>query len=251
MADPSIVVMWFGGVMFKHEEVERALEEGRIQLAREMHDTVIQPLTTLVTSLEAQKYRPLSPGQVEAYLDAWQELAREALVCLRQTLAGLRDHPHTQMGFVSAAQYYLIPALRAEGHRVIFDHRDWPDELPIEYVSNLYLILREALTNVKKHARASEVTILLRGGDQLTITIVDNGVGFAPAITRPASTPRGARFGLAGLRERVAALDGTIRLESAPGQGTRIEIAVPRPVPAEDAGVCPPAMGKVVVGRPQ
>lgn len=227
--------------MFTKEEVERVLEDGRVQLAREMHDTVIQPLTTLVMSLEAQKYRQLSPGQVEAYLSAWQELAREALQCLRDTLADLRDHPHTQLGLTSALQRYLIPALRAEGHRVIFDARDWPQDLPIDYVSNLYLILREALTNVKKHARASEATILLRGGDHLTLTIVDNGVGFLSDAARPASTPRGSRFGLAGMRERVAALAGKITVESAPGQGTRLEIVVPQPAAAPSAAVRHPA----------
>jgi|GEM_PF-3385490 len=240
--------------MFTHEDIERALEEGRIQLAREMHDTVIQPLTTLVTSLEAQKYRQLSPGQLEAYLDAWQELAREALDCLRQTLAGLRNHhPHSRLGFISAAQGYLIPALRAEGHRVTFEHRDWPDDLPVEYVSNLYLILREALTNIKKHARASEVAILLRGGGHLSMTIVDNGVGFTPALARPANTPRGMRFGLAGMYERVAALGGTMRIESTPGQGTRIEVIVPQPAsrsgPGETAGYRRAPAGGVIAGH--
>jgi len=235
-----------GGYMFTSEEVERVLEAGRVELAREMHDTVIQPLTTLVMSLEAQKYRQLSPGQVEAYLNAWQELAREALDCLRQTLAGLRDHPHTQLGLISALQRYLVPALRADGHRVIFEHRDWPDDLPLEYVSNLYLILREALTNIKKHARASEVAILLRGEDQLSMTVVDNGVGFTPAMARPRNTPPGARFGLAGMRERVAALGGAISLESAPGQGTRLEIRVPLPASMVANW---PEMGAVGVGR--
>ena len=209
-----------------------ARESERADIARELHDTVIQPLAALIVSLENSTLHLASPAVTEAYVGAWRELAQEAMVSLRCTLGGLRARPHAELGLPEALQRYLVPQARAQGIRLVLESCEWPDDLPIDWTSSLYLLVREALTNVQKHARATEVAILLSCDDQqVSITIADNGVGFCSEKTQIARSDQSQTgFGLVGMRERVAMLGGQFALVTALGQGTRVEIGVPRPL---------------------
>lgn len=214
--------------------VEEARESERVDIARELHDTVIQPLTALVTSLENYALHPSPPGVTEAYVAAWRELTQEAIVALRSALGGLRAHPHAELGLPEALYRYLVPQARAQGLRLLLESHEWAADLPLDWTSNLYLLVREAITNVQKHARATEVTILLRADEtQIYIIIADNGVGFhAEQEDVVIRRDRQTGFGIVGMRERVALLGGDFILESAPGQGTHVEIRAPRPARA-------------------
>lgn len=212
--------------------VEEARASERTDIARELHDTVIQPLSALVTSLEMYALHPSPPGATEAYIAAWRELTTEALVALRSALGGLRAHPHAELGLPEALHRYLVPQARASGIQLTLESRDWVADLPLDFTSSLYLLVREVLTNVQKHARATEATILLRADEeQMCIIVADNGVGFhAQQHEDVVMTPeRAGGFGIVGMRERVSILGGNIVIESALGQGTRVEIRVPRP----------------------
>lgn len=215
---------------------EQAREAERAAIARELHDTVIQPLAALVTSLESFVSHPVAPSVAEAYVAAWGELAREAIVSLRCALSGLRANPYAQLGLPEALQRYLVPQARAQGVRLILESRDWAADLPADWTSSLYLLVREALTNVQKHARATEATILLHAdAARLSIVIADNGVGFCVEQAETAHADgRWTGFGIVGMRERVSLLGGELALVSAPGQGTRVEIAAPRPCVESD-----------------
>ena len=214
--------------------VEEARETERADIARELHDTVIQPLAALVTSLENYALHPAPPGVTEAYIAAWRELTKEAIAALRCALGGLRAHPHAELGLPEALHRYLIPQARAQGIRLVLESREWADDFPLDWTSHLYLLVREALTNIQKHAHASEVTILLRADEtRVFIIITDNGVGFqvdevvhTDVVVR---TDRRSGFGIVGMRERVTLLGGRLELVSDPGQGTRIEVSAPRP----------------------
>ena len=86
----------------------------------------------------------------------------------------------------------------------------------------LFRIVQEALSNVMRHAQAHTVQIeLVRLGDRLQMTVIDDGLGFTPEQARPTS------FGLVGLRERVLMLGGTLTLDSEPGEGTSLSVAIP------------------------
>ena len=88
----------------------------------------------------------------------------------------------------------------------------------------LYRILQEALHNVAKHAQARSVNIqLAREGATIKLSIEDDGIG----MTIKSSYSRGHSFGLAGIKERVKSMGGTVRLQSAKGKGTRLEVIVP------------------------
>jgi two-component system NarL family sensor kinase len=168
---------------------------------------------------------------IEAYLGAWKELTQEALNSLRSALAGLRIHPHAQLGLPSALHRYLAPQVRGSGVRMAIECHQWPTMLPLDWTSALYLTVREALTNVEKHAHASEVTVLLRASnDHLQIVIADNGVGISlDDLDLDYAAKSGTGFGLRGMRERVVALGGRLSLISAPGGGVRLEIRLPHP----------------------
>ena len=220
--------------------VEEARENERTDIARELHDTVIQPLAALVTSLENYTLHPTPPGVTEAYVAAWRELTQEAIAALRCALGGLRAHPHAELGLPEALHRYLVPQARAQGIRLVLESREWADDLPLEWTSHLYLLVREALTNVQKHAHASEVTILLRADEsQVFIIITDNGVGFQVDEVVHAdivvATDRRSGFGIVGMRERVTLLGGSLELVSDPGQGTRIEVSAPRPARPQES----------------
>ncbi|HEX9036458.1 MAG TPA: sensor histidine kinase [Ktedonobacterales bacterium] len=204
-------------------------------MARDLHDSVVQPLSSLIVGIEAWQTEWSSTGQTEAHVAAWLELAQEALNSLRDTLHGMRTHPHAELGLIEALRHYVAPQMRSGGVRMTVDSSNWPSDLPLDFTSTLYLAVREALTNVKKHARASEVAIVLRGtNERLAITIVDNGVGFAPEQietlpTNALGAVRGARNGLRAIRERAQLIGGHVRIETMPGSGVRMRISAPRP----------------------
>jgi signal transduction histidine kinase len=208
------------------EEVRQA---ERRDIARELHDTVIQPLTSLAMSFESLQYQPVTPGILEAHLGAWRELAYEALDSLRATLAGLHTHPHAQLGLPDALHCYLAPQLRCHSVRLAIECRDWPVDLPLDLTSILYLIVRELLTNVEKHAHATEATVLMRAdGGALCLIVTDNGVGFShDSLGFRTPRRRGSGLGLTGIRERVEMLGGRVAYRSAPGQGVQVELRIP------------------------
>ena len=217
-----------------------AQEAERRRIARELHDGVVQSLTALVADLEYFRTRCLPASNeagsaVAAKVETWQELARDSLLSMRQALGGLRQPATLEMGLESAIQT-LLTALRDDGYRVQCEFVDWPALLPFEYTSNLYYAVREALTNIRKHARASTIRLVMFSYEgQLHLSIADDGKGMAAFATPPAhaalysgpSGHSGYQQGLVGLRERVALLGGKVSIESAPGRGTRLDIDIP------------------------
>jgi len=100
----------------------------------------------------------------------------------------------------------------------------------------LYRIIQEALTNVAKHAKATRCRVYLqRLTNTVVVTIEDDGVGFTADDARTAGTTRG--LGLVGIRERVAHLRGTVRMESSPGKGTQLTVEVPAATRSVDVDI--------------
>jgi signal transduction histidine kinase len=207
-------------------------EAERKRIARELHDGVVQSLTALVADLEYFRTRRLAlaegVGQEMAEkLETWQELARSSLVSMRSTLGGLRPHVHEAFD-LSTALDSLLNELRLAGYTVTEECDDISITLPYEYASNLYYVIREALTNICKHAQASHITLFffIQEG-YLHMSIGDDGIGMlmAPQL----ATLDGYQQGLLGMRERVKLLGGHLSLESALGKGTRIDVELPLP----------------------
>jgi two-component system, NarL family, sensor histidine kinase UhpB len=200
-------------------------------LVRELHDTVIQPLSCLLMSMTLLESQPSRRQDLEATLTVWKDLAQEAIDALRLSLAGLEAPVHNIGDLPQALRCLLLPQFRLHGLRVTLENCGWPTDLPPEWNVNLYLALREALTNVVKHSRATEVAIQLAADSTgLAVMVKDNGRGLPTADwPRERHTLPGYGLGINSMRERIALLDGKIALSTAPGRGVQVDIRLPHP----------------------
>lgn len=213
-------------------EEETRIQAERHALARELHDTVVQPLTSLVTSFTCLEHLPQGIGQMDVNVGLWKELAQEALDSLRRTLAGLHTHPHAELDLPETLERFLAPQLCSRGMRLAVEPHNWPADLPVEWTANLFLVVREALTNAEKHARASMVIVVLRANtEELSISVTDNGIGFsADDLVSASSQDRlGSGLGISSMQDRVRMLGGELDLITARGCGVRLDLRVPNP----------------------
>ncbi|HVB72017.1 MAG TPA: sensor histidine kinase [Ktedonobacteraceae bacterium] len=205
----------------------------RRRLARDLHDSAVQSLTALVADLEYFRVRSLAAsGEADQHVaekvEVWQELARDSLNSMRQVLGGLRVHAELDLGLEHALEI-LLASMQSAGYQVEFECEDWPAVLPYEYMSNIYAIARETLTNIEKHAHASTIHLSMFAYDgHLYISIADDGRGMKKSVLEN-SKGSGYQQGMLGMRERAALLGGRISFDSARGKGTRVDIDIPLP----------------------
>ena len=210
--------------------IRLAQEAERLRIARELHDSVVQTLSALVADLEHFQTRHLPTSDkinqaVVAKIAIWQVLARESLTSMRVALGELRQPGELAFGLEYAIQAFLSE-LQEVGYAVVFECDNWPDHLPAEHAAHIYYIVREALTNISKHARATSITIrMFAFEDHLHISICDDGVGIDKQNTT-AHMYSGYQQGLVGIRERVTLLDGQLTIESLEGRGTRVDVEI-------------------------
>lgn len=205
----------------------------RRRLARDLHDSVVQSLTALTADLDYFRLRQLSANNeadqpVVERVETWQALARESLNAIREALGGLRLPAEVDLGLERSLEI-LVASLRNMGYRVECECEDWPAALPHDVTRNVYYMVREALTNIEKHAQASSIHICMFNYEgHLYISIADDGKGIkqeAPVT----SGVSGYHQGIMGMKERAALLDGCVTFDSAPGRGTRVDIDIPLP----------------------
>ena len=202
----------------------------RRRIARELHDGLAQHVTAAYLHLQSLSgiYRPRSPESREALARAI-ELTRRAADEVRRVIAGSPPAPLDGRCLAEAIRVEAT-ALSRDGWQVTLHVADI-GSVPADIELALFRMTQEALQNVRRHAGLCRVWLnLVRDGAYVRLTIADDGCGFDPRQT-PA-----ARFGLAGMRERVALLGGTIDIQSRPGAGTTIVITIPLDVQAPDSG---------------
>lgn len=196
-----------------------AVEE-RNRLAREIHDTLVQGLTAVSLQLESADLlleAGADPAAVRQKVEQALHLTRANLEEARRSVMDLRAAPLQgrtleEALVVLAGQAEIAVDLQVMGSR----------PLPPRVESGLYRIAQEALTNIGRHAQATQITMrLLMAPNQVTLLVEDNGRGFDPGAVKA------NKFGLIGMNERVRLLDGRFRLESSQGEGTRLEVVVP------------------------
>lgn len=205
------------------EALATATERNR--LAREIHDSLGHYLTVINVQLEAarlllENQAPNPSGErAVAALRKAQALAQDGLADVRRSVAALRAGPGDGRPLPEALQA-LADEARAAGVVTYFNLHGAPRPLTAQAEQTLYRAAQEALTNVRKHARASraEVTLDYAQPGRVRLTVTDNGVGSAAA---------NGGFGLLGLRERVQLLGGTVETHTAPGEGFRLEVEAP------------------------
>lgn len=213
---------------------ETATLEERTRLAREIHDTIAQGLTGVVVQLgAAQRALAHAAADADEHLDLAQRMAREALAEARRSVWNLRAPALEQGDLADALRGLVARPLRAET-TVTFEElgTSWP--LPPSVESALLRVCQEALVNVAKHAHASAVRVCLEyTGDAVRLRVRDNGIGFDARVLRDRVGSPGpwGGFGLLGMRERIAALGGSLDLVS--DHGAEVLAVVPRTIPQD------------------
>lgn len=207
-----------------------AQEEERRTIARELHDEVGQVLTAIKVELAFSKTTTSTSGDPNPALDNVRTVVDTALQRVRDLSHLLHPAMLDDLGLQTAIEWHLRDFRRRHDIDVEFRHDEVDERLNAATEVTAFRIAQEALTNVVKHARAKSVQIELRREQAtLMLTITDDGVGF------DANAPSGRRgLGLVGIRERVAKLDGILRIDSEPGQGTRLSVQLPRALDRND-----------------
>lgn len=206
-------------------KVLTAQEEERTRLARELHDIIGQSLTAIImTTAAIEKNYPPSSARGREQLAQVQSVARQALQDLRNLIFALRPDILDDLGLSlavrSQAKKYLEPA----GVKVRF-RMALESQLPPEVEITVFRVVQEAITNIVRHARASEAYISLTQKDaRLIVRVEDNGLGFNP--TQVMARQR-QNWGLHGMKERINLLGGHFYIGARPGHGTLVLAEVP------------------------
>jgi PAS domain S-box-containing protein len=232
--------VWYFRDISERKEVERELEESRAQLhgylarrevvseeerkyiAREVHDELGQVLTGLQlnVSVITHKFAADAPALHE-YLQETMMLTNRALDAVRNVTSALRPAA-LEMGIVSALEWLAGRFGANQGIQCVVHVEDAEIQLDENHAIALYRIVQESLTNVARHAAASNVEItLVREGDDYVLKVHDNGAGFDASVKKKNS------FGLVGIRERALMLAGTVSINSQSGIGTEVVVRIP------------------------
>ena len=204
-------------------------EEERRSLARELHDRVGQSLIALnlnLTIIQGEITRGYTE-QIGRRLADSIELVTQVITLVRDVMSNLRPTILDDYGLESALQTYINEFQTRYGIPVLFEKRTPPiPRLESSLEITLLRISQEALTNIARHAQASQAVLSLQLDEkQVYLTIEDNGVGI-PSLEE-ARRPRS--HGMKIMRERAEALEGTLKVRSTPGKGTTISVVIPLP----------------------
>lgn len=205
------------------ERVVAAQEEERQRISRELHDDLGQALTTHLLALRNLQGDLSLPVEVMfERLQSLYEQSYEIFIKIRRLARDLRPPVLDALGLEVAMQTYCTEFTRRTHLPVLFEADESLPQFPDAYNITLYRALQEALTNVVKHARASQVWVDLSVEDDcVTLTVQDNGIGFRQEKTASDG------IGLAGLRERIAVAGGTLNISSTPKRGTVLSVQFP------------------------
>ncbi len=210
-------------------QLVNAQEGERQRIARELHDETGQKLTALAMGLAAIEASLGSddPAGAKQLVHNLRELSNQAISELRNVMSDLRPALLDDLGLVPALRSYVqqYAARYPEMHVTLSADRPSQRLLP-EYETVLFRVAQEALTNVARHARATEVSVRLTHlPDLARLEVSDDGIGFDPLA--PGRLISGSGLGLIGMQERVTLVGGTCRIESSPGEGTRVVVELP------------------------
>lgn len=205
--------------------VNAAREEEKTRVARELHDELAQSLTALKMDTNwVRDNTRVAPDVVEAKLTDMLAMVDGMVASTRRIAADLRPLLLDDLGLLAAIEWLVHNFSQRTGVACRLSAEE-DLELREPYATAVFRIVQEALANVAKHASATEVAVVIDGppGD-ITLSVRDNGTGFVTGTPRKPHS-----LGLMGLHERAQLLGGSVSIDSAPGQGTRIGVTIPLP----------------------
>jgi NarL family two-component system sensor histidine kinase YdfH len=207
---------------------ELTISQERERMARELHDTLAQGLAGLILQLEAadSHLEDGNPARAQVIVQRGLQHARTTLDEARRAIQALRPAALEQGSLVDALGREIDQFAATSGVHTTFEVGTGPPDVPSEMAQDVLRIVQESLSNVARHAHASHVLVrLAKSSAGFQVLVQDDGVGFdlAKALEQP------GRFGLAGMQERSMRLGGELRVESAPGKGTKVVLCINDP----------------------
>lgn len=203
---------------------DMAVVEERNRIAREIHDTLAQGFAGISMNMDTAK-QVLHGGalsELDEILERTHGLAKEKLSEARRSVQSMHPNVEVSGQMDELIQHELDQTSKSMGIAAEFEVVGAPRPITPEIKLALLRICQEALTNVKKHARASLVQVdLIYSHHGIELTVYDNGIGFSPKGTN------GNSFGLICMSERARLLGGTLVVNSEQGKGTRIDVTIP------------------------
>ncbi len=203
-------------------------EQARHKLARNLHDGPTQDVAAIAMRLNfARLLIDRDPVRARAELARLEDLAHRTVREIRSMLFTLRPVILETEGLVAALNQYAENLQETDGLSVQVDPSRYRDCLDMEAQGVVFAILEEAINNAKKHAQATDIYVPLVVEDGLFIAeVVDDGRGFDVDLIEQSYASRGS-LGLINLKERAQLIEGTLKIQSTPGRGTRVTLVVP------------------------
>jgi len=229
----TAIVMVVARWRLREQATRRAMAESefaailseRNRMAREIHDTLAQGLVATSVQLRlAKKQAGAGPEAMAKPLDTAQELIRASLEEARNSIWNMRSHVLETNDLAGALNGILKQLSNGTGMQTSLEVTGRARRFAPVIENNLLRVGQEAITNATRHAQARRIAVRLEFAEkQFRLSVSDDGEGFDTA--HPPSSEGG--FGLVGMRERTAQLNGELSVRSAPGQGTEIRLWVP------------------------
>lgn len=199
-----------------------AQEGERQRIARELHDSTSQSLTSLLVGLQNLK-ETTERDEMTRRIEALRTVIAETLDEVRNLAWQLRPSALDDLGLASALQRYISDYTQRYDIQVDFAIQGIGGRLPVEMETSIYRIVQEGLTNIARYSQSKAASVLIdqRQG-KMRLIIEDNGIGFNPETAKNKRS-----LGLQGIRERAALFGGTLTIESQVGHGTSLFVEIP------------------------
>jgi signal transduction histidine kinase/streptogramin lyase len=211
-------------------EQQAALQRERTRIAKDIHDDLGANLTQIAFLGELAHQDRGEPDRASERVEKISATARQAIKSLDEIVWAVNPRNDTLAHLMDYAGQFALDYLRLAGIRC---RLDFPEECPPRELStdlrhNLFLVIKESLHNIVKHARASEVRLRIQfSEDTLDIVIEDNGCGFDSSSARNGDTDDPLADGLRNMRQRMNDIGGKFEFQSSAGMGTKIHLCLP------------------------
>lgn len=226
----------YGQLEQEKERMAEIQEEARHKLARDLHDGPAQSIGAIAMRVNfARRLVTRDPKSASDELFKIEELARRTSKEIRQMLFTLRPLVLESEGLLAALKDLSRKFEEMHRQKVIIDVDPRAESaLEVGKQGVVFFLVEEAVNNARKHAKAEHIWVRLqKGGDMARLEIEDNGVGFDVAAVQDNYEQRGS-LGMINLYERTEMVNGTLKIDSAPGQGTKITVDIPMTVEAAE-----------------
>lgn len=217
----------------EQDRIIRSDSELRQKLARDLHDGPTQKVSGLVMQLEfISRLLDHDPAEAKRELEKARNTAQQTAKEIRMSLFALRPLALETQGLSAALDQYCKRLREAEDVQITVAPGDFGSELDLNFAATVFAIVEEAVNNARKHAERAPIFVsAARRDNTLIATVQDQGPGFDVDQVLSSYDKRSS-LGLQNMRERAQLINGDLRIDSAPGQGTRVTLIAPLPPPS-------------------